>query len=85
MIAQCLAYGGYHTYITVGMREADKAEKVAWYVSAISELKAQACRSINAHEMTVVKADGKFYLIDTGYEGTKARDFSMYEIDEETV
>lgn len=107
------------TYITADMTEADKAKKVAWYVSATSDyeaynddwysifikrsgdcmasryavaylceyigVKAQACGSIEAHGMTVVQADGKFYLIVTGYEGTKPRDFSMYEIDEATV
>lgn len=107
------------TYITADMTEADKAKKVAWYVSATSDyeaynddwysifikgsgdcmasryavvylceyigVKAQACRSIDAHGMTVVQADGKFYLIVTGYAGTKPRDFTMYEIDEATV
>lgn len=107
------------TYITVGMNEVDKAEKVAWYVSAISDyeagnddwysifikgngdcqasryavtylceyvgVKAQACRGIEAHGMTVVKADSKFYLIVTGYEGTKPRVYTMYEIDEGIV
>lgn len=107
------------TYITADMTEVDKAKKVAWYVSAISDyeaynddwysifikgrgdcmasryavaylceyvgVKAQACRSIEAHGMTVVKADGKYYLVVTGYEGSKPRDFSMYEIDEVTV
>lgn len=108
-----------NTYITDNMSEADKADKVAWYVSAISDyeeqnddwysifikgsgdcmasryavknlceyvgVKAQACRSIDAHGMTVVQADGKFYLIVTGYTGTKPRTYTMYEIDEETV
>ena len=107
------------TYITVGMNEVDKAEKVAWYVSAISDyeasnddwysifikgcgdcqasryavmylceyvgVKAQACRGVEAHGMTVVKADGKFYLIVTGYEGMKPRAYIMYEIDEGAV
>lgn len=107
------------TYITSDMSETEKAKKVAWYVSAISDyeagnddwysifikgsgdcmasryavvylceyigVKAQACRSVNAHGMTVVQADGKFYLIITGYEGKKPRDYSMYEIDEATV
>lgn len=107
------------TYITADMTEADKAKKVAWYVSSISDyeagnddwysifikgsgdcqasryavmylceyigVKAQACRGIEAHGMTVVKADGKFYLIVTGYEGTKPRDYTMYEISEAAV
>lgn len=107
------------TYIATDMSEANRAKKVAWYVSAISDyeagnddwysifirgsgdcqasryavmylceyvgVKAQACRGIEAHGMTVVKADGKFYLIVTGYEGTKPRDYTMYEIDEDAV
>ncbi len=55
------------------------------YLCEYVGVKAQACRSIEAHGMTVVKADGKFYLIVTGYEGMKPRDFSMYEIDETMV
>lgn len=107
------------TYITSDMSETEKAKKVAWYVSSISDyeagnddwysvfikgsgdcqasryavmylceyvgVKAQACRGIEAHGMTVVKADGKFYLIVTGYEGTKPRDYTMYEISEDIV
>ena len=107
------------TYITSDMSETEKAKKVAWYVSAISDyeagnddwysifikgsgdcqasryavmylceyvgVKAQACRGIEAHGMTVVKSDGKFYLIVTGYEGTKPRDYTMYEISEDIV
>ena len=45
----------------------------------------EACGSIDAHGMTVVQADGKFYLIVTGFGGTKPRYFSMHEIDEATV
>ena len=55
------------------------------YLCKYIGVKAQACRSIEAHGMTVVKADDKYYLVVTGYEGTKPRDFSMYEIDEVTV
>lgn len=55
------------------------------YLCEYIGVKAQACRSVNAHGMTVVQADGKFYLIVTGYEGKKPRDYSMYEIDEATV
>lgn len=107
------------TYITSDMSETEKAKKVAWYVSAISDyeagnddwysifikgsgdcqasryavmylceylgVKAQACRGVEAHGMTVVKAEGRFYLIITGYAGTKPRDYTMYEIDETAV
>ncbi len=55
------------------------------YLCEYVGVKAQACRSIEAHGMTVVKADGKYYLVVTGYEGSKPRAFSMYEIDEVTV
>lgn len=101
-------------YITSAMTEKEKAEKAAWYISAISDyelynnnwfdifikgkgdcyasryavqymcshmgIKALACRNYDAHGQTLVFADGKFYLVITGYNEPKPRKYTMYEI-----
>ena len=101
-------------YITPAMTEKEKAEKAAWYISAISDyelynnnwfdifikgkgdcyasryavqymcshmgIKALACRNYDAHGQTLVFADGKFYLVITGYNEPKPRKYTMYEI-----
>lgn len=43
-------------------------------------IKALVCRSYDAHGQTLVFADGKFYVIVTGYNEPKPRSYSMYEI-----
>ena len=106
-------------YITPAMTEREKAEKAAWYISAISDyelynnnwfdifikgkgdcyasryavqymcshmgIKALACRNYDAHGQTLVFADGKFYLVITGYNEPKPRKYTMYEISGETL
>ena len=106
-------------YITPAMTEKEKAEKAAWYISAISDyelynnnwfdifikgkgdcyasryavqymcshmgIKALACRNYDAHGQTLVFADGKFYLVITGYNEPKPRKYTMYEISGEAL
>lgn len=43
-------------------------------------IKALICRNYDAHGQTLVFADGKFYVIVTGYNEPKPRSYSMYEI-----
>ena len=43
-------------------------------------IKALACRNYDAHGQTLVFADGKFYLVITGYNEPKPRKYTMYEI-----
>jgi len=43
-------------------------------------IKALVCRNYDAHGQTLVFADGKFYLVVTGYNEPKPRSYSMYEI-----
>lgn len=43
-------------------------------------IKALACMNYDAHGQTLVFADGKFYLVVTGYNEPKPRSYSMYEI-----
>lgn len=101
-------------YITPYMTEKEKAEKVAWYISTISDyelynsnwfdifikgkgdcsasryavqymcrhmgIKAAGCGNINAHGKTLIYADRKFYVIVTGYNEPKPRQYDIYEI-----
>lgn len=48
-------------------------------------IKALVCRSYDAHGQTLVFADGKFYVIVTGYNEPKPRSYSMYEISGEAL
>ena len=106
------------TYITPGMSEYEKMEKVAWYLSSEYDyrlyqaswyeyiitgsgdcmasrwavmyfcrdlgLHAAACPSLDSHGMTVVRADGKAYLVTTGFSGKKPRYYEVREITRET-
>ena len=47
-------------------------------------LRAIACRSLDSHGQTVVKADGKVYLVTTGFGGKKPRYYEIREISRET-
>lgn len=48
-------------------------------------IKALACRSYDAHGQTLVFADGRFYMVITGYNEPKPRSYSMYEISGEAL
>jgi len=43
-------------------------------------IKAAGCGNLNAHGKTLVYADGKFYVIVTGYNVPKPRPYAVYEI-----
>lgn len=43
-------------------------------------IKAAGCGSLNAHGKTLVYADGKFYVIVTGFNEPKPRSYGLYEI-----
>lgn len=43
-------------------------------------IKAAGCGDINAHGKTLVYADGKFYVIVTGFNEPKPRQYGIYEI-----
>ena len=102
-------------YISEGMTEYEKVDRVAWYLSSDFDyelyqddwcryiitgsgdcmasriavehfckaigIRAIACRDLDAHGQTLVKADGRGYLVRTGFGGRKPR---YYEIDELT-
>jgi len=50
------------------------------YLCDYMGVKALICRRHEAHGQTLVFADGKFYLVVTGYNEPKPRGYSMYEI-----
>lgn len=48
-------------------------------------IKAAACGNLDEHGKTLVYADGKFYVIVTGYNEPKPRQYDIYEIDENSL
>ena len=48
-------------------------------------IKALICRNYDAHGQTLVFADGRFYLVITGYNEPKPRRYTMYEISGEAL
>lgn len=43
-------------------------------------IKASGCRNLDAHGNTLVYADGRFYVITTGFNEPKPRHYEIYEI-----
>ena len=43
-------------------------------------IKARACGEFDYHGQTLVKAEGKFYIITTGYNESKPRSYSITEV-----
>lgn len=48
-------------------------------------IKARECYRIEYHGKTLVKADGEFYMIVTGYNEPKPRSYSMWKVSEEEL
>ena len=48
-------------------------------------LKASNCKNMDAHGKTLVYADGKFYVIITGFNEPKPRQYMIYEISGEAL
>ncbi|MCI8496410.1 MAG: Ig-like domain-containing protein [Lachnospiraceae bacterium] len=48
-------------------------------------IKAAACGNLNAHGKTLVYADGRFYVIITGFNEPKPRQYGIYEISGEAL
>ena len=47
-------------------------------------LKAEACRGLDAHGETVVRAGDKVYMVVTGFDEPEPREYMIYEISRET-
>lgn len=48
-------------------------------------IKASGCRNLDAHGKTLVYADGRFYVIITGFNEPKPRHYEIYEISGEAL
>jgi len=55
------------------------------YMCSHMGIKALVCRNYDAHGQTLVFADGKFYMVITGYNEPKPRSYTMYEISGEAL
>lgn len=48
-------------------------------------IKALPCSSIDYHGQTLVKADGKFYMVVTGFNEPKPRSYFIYEVSDDEL
>lgn len=48
-------------------------------------IKARECYRIEYHGKTLVKADGEFYMVVTGYDEPRPRSYSMWKVSEEEL
>lgn len=48
-------------------------------------IKAVGCRNLDEHGKTLVYADGKFYVLITGFNEPKPRQYMIYEIDDDAL
>lgn len=48
-------------------------------------IKARECNAYEYHGKTLVKADGVFYMVVTGYDEPKPRSYSLWEVSEEEL
>ena len=55
------------------------------YMCQYLGIKAQARGNVEYHGQTLVKADGVFYMVVTGYDEPKPRSYTMYEISQESL
>ena len=55
------------------------------YLCDYMGVKALICGRHEAHGQTLVFADGRFYMVITGYNEPKPRSYTMYEISGETL
>lgn len=55
------------------------------YMCSHMGIKARACGEFDYHGQTLVKADGKFYIITTGYNEPKPRSYSVTEVSGEDL
>ncbi len=79
LIMSCITTDG-RIFSSRGKGTAWQAVMPCRFFAIIWGLKALVCRSYDAHGQTLVFADGRFYVIVTGYNEPKPRSYSMYEI-----
>ena len=71
-------------YIVTGSGDCMASRYAVMYFCREIGLKAAACRSLDAHGETIVRAGDKVYMVVTGFGGEKPREYMIYEISRET-
>ena len=74
----------WYRYIITGSGDCMASRWAVMYFCRDLGLKAAACPNLDSHGMTVVRADGKVYLVTTGFTGRKPRYYEIREITRET-
>ena len=70
-------------YIVTGSGDCMASRFAVMYLCRYLGLHAAACPDFDAHGDTVVRADGKVYLVTTGYRGEKPRYYQIVEMSRE--
>lgn len=80
-------YGLYQAdwceYIVTGSGDCMASRYAVMYLCQYLGLHAAACPDLDSHGDTVVRADGKVYLVTTGYQGEKPRYYQIVEMSKE--
>ena len=71
-------------YIITGSGDCMASRWAVMYFCRYLGLRAAACPDLDSHGMTVVRADGKVYVVTTGFGGKKPRYYNIIEITRET-
>lgn len=74
----------YHIF-TLHRGDCSASRYALMYMCKHMGIKAVACRNIDYHGQTLVKADGIFYMVITGYNEPKPRQYLIYEMTAEGV
>lgn len=77
------AQPGWAEYIVTGSGDCMASRFAVMYFCREVGLKAEACRSLDAHGKTVVRVGNKVYMVVTGFDGSKPREYTIYEINRE--
>lgn len=73
----------WYEYIVTGSGDCMASRYAVMYLCQYLGLHAAACPDLEAHGDTVVRADGKVYLVTTGYQGEKPRYYQIVEMSRE--
>lgn len=74
----------WYKYMITGSGDCMASRLAVEYLCRDLGLRAAGCRSIDSHGQTIVRADGKVYLVTTGFAGKKQRYYEIREISRET-
>ena len=74
----------YHIF-TLHKGDCSASRYALMYMCKHMGIKAVACGNIDYHGQTLVKADGVFYMVITGYDEPKPRHYTIYEMTAEGV